>query len=89
MEQLNVRNIDDALWAEVKRRAREAGLSAGECLNRILAEWIDRQGHTAADDARQRAARGRGILKDLAPGASFTRDLHALRQLELERERRQ
>ena len=88
MQQLNVRNIDDALWREVKQRAVQAGVSVGELLNRILAEWLEGHKNLPPADARERARRGRGMLAHLASGTSFTDELHRMRREDFEREER-
>jgi plasmid stability protein len=85
MNQLNVRNVDDDLWRELKQRAVQSGTSVGELLNRILSDWLGRQ-DTAPADARERARRGRGILSEVPQSVSLTEQLHSLRQADVERE---
>lgn len=88
MHQLNVRNVDDALWRELKRRAAATGTSMGDLLNDILRDWLAEHQECPPPDARERAYSGVGILKDLAPGVSLIDDLFEMRRLDWEDEQR-
>ena len=88
MQQLNVRNVDDALWDEVRQRAQRMHMPVGKLLNSILREWVDTHQSVPSADAWERAGRLRGMLSDLAPGVSAVEDLFEMRRLDREREER-
>jgi predicted amidophosphoribosyltransferase len=88
MHQLNVRNVDEALWDEVKQRAQRMHVPVGTLLNSILREWVHQHQAGLPADARERARRGMGIMKDLAPGVSLVDDVLEMRRLDREREER-
>lgn len=41
--QKTIRNVDEALFEEAKKVAREKGLTVGEAVNEALANWINSQ----------------------------------------------
>jgi plasmid stability protein len=89
MNQLNIRNVDERLWCQVKARAAAANQPVGELLNRILEEWLDSQNNKPPADALERARKARGILADLAPGVSFVEELFKMRREDVEKEERE
>ncbi|HVA23893.1 MAG TPA: hypothetical protein VMW62_05815 [Chloroflexota bacterium] len=76
MNQLNVRNVDESLWQEVKVRAANNGVPVGELLNRIIADWLADHREITREEARRRAERGCGILRDIPVDVS-RRDIPA------------
>ena len=84
--QLNVRNVDETLWREVKRHAAKKGQPVGELLNKILADWLANQRSAPPADAAERARRGLGMLARLAPGFSATEELRRVRDNDVRRE---
>jgi len=82
MRQLNVRNVDDGLWREVKLRAADEGISVGAMRNRILAAWADQKPGIIPEEARRRAHAGRGIMADIAPGVDSLAILKELRDID-------
>ena len=87
MEQLNVRNVDNALWQEVKRSAAASGRTVGDMLNEILADWALRKSSGPPADARERAQKAMGLFKDLGGGPTSGTDfLHKLREIDRRRE---
>ncbi|HLG74361.1 MAG TPA: hypothetical protein VK009_28415 [Chloroflexota bacterium] len=84
MNQLNVRNVDEALWREFRARATKRGIPAGDLLNEALQDWLGRDpaaSHPA--DAAERTRRVRGIWSDRKPSGGWDAELDRMRLEEL------
>jgi plasmid stability protein len=85
MNQLNVRNVDEALWREFRARATRRGVSAGDLLNEALRDWLGGDLSAAArpPDAAERTGRIRGMWKDRRPRGGWDDELDRMRLEEL------
>jgi plasmid stability protein len=43
MADMQIRNVDESLWLQLRLKAVERGMSMGALLNEIIREWLARQ----------------------------------------------